>query len=51
MPIVVVRHGKKWLVINKTTGKVKGTHPSARRAYAQIAAMKKNGVDISGKGE
>lgn len=51
MPIIVERHGKKWVVINKATGKIHGSHPTQRKARAQWFAMKNKGVDMSGKGE
>lgn len=51
MPIIVAKHGKKWVVVNKDTGKIHGTFRNPKQAYRQISAMKHNGVDISGKGE
>ena len=35
MPYAVLKKGNKWLLINKDTGKVKGTHESKKKAEAQ----------------
>jgi len=39
MPWKVVKRGNKWQVVNSETGDVKGTHPSRRRAAAQMRAL------------
>ena len=35
MPYKIVKKGNKWLVINKETHKIKGTHDSLKKAEAQ----------------
>lgn len=35
MPYLIKKQGNKWLLINKDTHKVKGTHASLEKAKAQ----------------
>jgi len=37
--MVVVKRGKKWLLLSKKTGKVLGTHPSRAAALKQETAI------------
>lgn len=39
MPYKIVKRGKKYVVINKETGKVKGTHSSKEKALAQMRLL------------
>ena len=39
MPYAIRKKGSKWLVINKDTGKLKGTHDSKEKAQAQIRLL------------
>lgn len=35
MPYLIEKRGNKWLLINKRTGKVKGTHATREEAESQ----------------
>lgn len=39
MPYKIEKKGSKYLVINKDTGKVKGTHPSKDKATKQMRLL------------
>lgn len=39
MPYVIRKSGKKWIVVNKETGKVKGTHDTKAKAKSQIRLL------------
>jgi hypothetical protein len=39
MPYAIRKRGNKWVVINKETGKVKGTHSSREKAAAQMRLL------------
>ena len=39
MPYAIRKKGNKWLVVNKDTGKVKGTHDSKEKAEAQVRLL------------
>lgn len=52
MPIkvVYVKRKRKWAVKNVDTNHIFGWHPTETKARAQWDIMKKNGVDMEGKG-
>ena len=39
MPYKIIRKGNKYLIVNKETGKVKGTHSSRLKATAQMRLL------------
>jgi len=39
MPYAVRKRGNKWVVINKETGKVKGTHDTKEKAISQMRLL------------
>lgn len=39
MPYQIEKRGNKWVVINKETGKVKGTHTTESKAKAQMRLL------------
>jgi hypothetical protein len=39
MPYKVVKHGSKYVVINKQTGHIKGTHSSKEKAIKQMRLL------------
>ena len=39
MPYAIRKHGSKWQVVNKETGRVLGTHPTQAKAKKQLAAV------------
>jgi hypothetical protein len=39
MPYTVQKRGNKWVVINKETGKVKGTHDTKEKAIRQMRLL------------
>ena len=49
MPYSVRKRGKKYVVVNKDTGKVKGTHPSKAKANRQLRALYANVPDAKRK--
>ncbi|KPJ51423.1 MAG: hypothetical protein AMJ38_00540 [Dehalococcoidia bacterium DG_22] len=40
MPYAIEKRGKKWAVVNKDTGKVKGTHSSRAAAQRQVNLLR-----------
>ena len=42
MPWIISKEGSKWLVKNKETGRVAGTHPSKENATKQLRALYAN---------
>jgi len=42
MPWAVRKRGSKYVVVNKETGKVKGTHSSRAKAERQVRALYAN---------
>lgn len=49
MPYAVRKRGNKWVVVNKETGKVKGTHDSRESAMRQLRALYANVPDARRK--
>ena len=39
MPYAVRKRGSKYVVVNKDTGRVLGTHPTKAKAQAQLRAV------------
>jgi hypothetical protein len=39
MPYAIRKRGNKWVVINKETGKVKGTHDTKEKAIRQMRLL------------
>jgi hypothetical protein len=39
MPYAIRKRGNKWVVINKETGKVKGTHDTKEKAVRQMRLL------------
>ena len=39
MPYIIAKQGDKWVVKNKETGRVLGTHPSRKAAIQQLRAV------------
>ncbi len=40
MPYAVRRRGAKWIVVNKQTGDVKGTHDTRKKALRQVNLLR-----------
>lgn len=51
MPHKVIKKDGKWVVVNKETGKVKGTHETKDKALAQMRLLYalENGYKIKNK--
>ena len=47
MPVTVQKHGNKWAIVEKATGKVKGT--STSKAKAQASANARNAAGYGWK--
>jgi len=39
MPYAIRKRGNKWVVVNKETGKVKGTHETREKALRHLRAL------------
>jgi len=42
MPYAIRKRGNKWVVVNKETGKVKGTHSTREKAVRHLRALYAN---------
>ena len=49
MPFAIRKLGRQFVVINKNTGHVKGTHPTREQANKQLAALHASGADKHGR--
>ena len=51
MPYKIEKRGEKWCVVNKDTGKVKGTHDSKVKAMRQMRLLRgiEHGWEPTGK--
>ncbi len=49
MPYAVIQKDGKWAVINKTTRRVLGTHPTRKDALQQLRALYSNVPDARKK--
>jgi len=51
MPYAIRKRGSKYLVVNKETGDVKGTHSTKREAAAQLRALYANVPEAKKRGK
>jgi len=46
LPYKAQKRGSKWVVVNKHSGKVMGTHDSEKKAQAQVRALYANEPEL-----